>query len=67
MFKSDLDKNRAMIQKTGMSKECRYFHVDKGYNYRLTNMQAAVGLAQLERIEEIILKRKEILNFTTKT
>ena len=30
-------------------------------------MQAAVGLAQLERIEEIILKRKEIFKFYYKT
>lgn len=61
LFKSDLDKNRAMVQRDhGMSKERRYFHIDKGFNYRLTNMQAAVGLAQLERIDEILLKRKEI-------
>jgi len=30
-----------------------------GYNYRLTNLQAAVGLAQLERIEEFIRKHRE--------
>jgi perosamine synthetase len=30
-----------------------------GYNYRLTNLQAAVGLAQLERIEEFISKHRE--------
>jgi perosamine synthetase len=30
-----------------------------GYNYRLTNLQAAVGLAQLERIEEFVNKHRE--------
>jgi perosamine synthetase len=30
-----------------------------GYNYRLTNLQAAVGLAQLERIEEFINRHRE--------
>jgi len=30
-----------------------------GYNYRLTNLQAAVGLAQLERIEEFVKKHRE--------
>lgn len=61
LFKSDIVKNRALIQRDhGMSKERRYFHVDIGFNYRLTNMQAAVGLAQMERIEDIILKRKSI-------
>lgn len=43
----------------GMSKEKRYYHSKLGYNYRLTNIQAAIGLAQLERIEKTIeLKRK---------
>lgn len=31
-----------------------------GYNYRLTNLQAAVGLAQLERIEEFINRHREM-------
>jgi perosamine synthetase len=30
-----------------------------GYNYRLTNLQAALGLAQLERIEEFIKRHRE--------
>lgn len=36
------------------SKEKRFLHYELGYNYRMTNLQAAVGLAQLERIGEII-------------
>ena len=43
----------------GMSKEKRYYHPSLGYNYRLTNIQSAIGLAQLEKIEETIeIKRK---------
>src|SRR3989339_830588 len=30
----------------------RFVHTDLGYNYRLTNIQAAIGLAQLEKIDE---------------
>ena len=37
-----------------------YLHNEIGYNYRLTNIQAALGLAQLERIKEFITKKKEI-------
>ncbi len=37
----------------GMSKEKRYWHEVVGYNYRMTNLQAAIGLAQLERIDNI--------------
>ena len=35
----------------------KYIHVDLGYNYRMTNMQAAVGLSQLEVINKILEKR----------
>ena len=35
----------------------KYVHVDLGYNYRMTNMQAAVGLSQLEVINNIMKKR----------
>lgn len=43
----------------GMSRQVRYKHVDLGYNYRMTNMQAAVGLAQLEQLDEILALRKK--------
>ena len=36
-----------------------YDHDEIGYNYRLTNIQAAMGVAQMERIDEFIkVKRK---------
>lgn len=38
----------------------RFVHDTLGYNYRMTNMQAAIGLAQLEKIEFLIEKRKEV-------
>lgn len=37
----------------------RYIHNEIGYNFRLTNIQAALGLAQLEQLEKFIkIKRK---------
>ena len=38
----------------------RYNHNDIGWNYRYTNMQAALGLSQLERINSIIKKKIHI-------
>jgi perosamine synthetase len=38
----------------------RFYHEELGWNFRLTNMQAALGLAQLERIEEIIARKRSI-------
>lgn len=37
-----------------------YIHNEVGYNYRLTNIQAALGVAQLERIDEFIAKKRAI-------
>ena len=38
--------------------ERRFHHEQLGFNFRLTNMQAALGLAQLERFEEIIARKR---------
>lgn len=46
-----------------MSKEKRYWHTEIGYNYRMTNIQAALGLAQLERIEDLISKKRTIFSW----
>jgi len=46
-----------------MNKEKRYWHTEIGYNYRMTNIQAALGLAQLERIEEIINRKRQIFEW----
>ena len=35
----------------------RYMHIDLGFNYRMTNMQAAVGFSQLEIINKVLKKR----------
>jgi perosamine synthetase len=37
----------------------RFIHDDLGYNYRMTNIQAAIGLAQLEKIEDYISARRK--------
>ena len=42
----------------GMSRTKRYHHVDLGYNYRMTNIQAAIGLAQMEELDNILDIRK---------
>jgi len=41
------------------SKEMRFLHNEIGYNYRMTNIQAAIGLAQLEKINELIEMRRK--------
>jgi perosamine synthetase len=36
----------------------RFYHKRLGYNHRLTNLQAALGVAQVERMDEIIAKKR---------
>jgi perosamine synthetase len=40
-----------------------YVHNEIGYNYRLTNVHAAIGVAQLERIEEFIEAKRSLAAF----
>jgi perosamine synthetase len=40
--------------------ERRYIHEELGWNFRMSNLQAAVGVAQLERIDEILKKKRKI-------
>lgn len=37
----------------------RYFHEHIGFNYRMPNTSAAIGLAQLERVDEYVARRRE--------
>jgi perosamine synthetase len=41
-------------------------HVRLGYNYRLSELHAALGLAQLERVDSILTSRAEVANLYTK-
>ena len=41
----------------------RYVHDEIGYNFRLTNIQAALGVAQLEQLPTILKRKKEIYEF----
>jgi len=50
----ELAQKMQMLKDHGMQPDNRYWHEVIGYNYRMTNIQAAIGLAQLERIEKMI-------------
>jgi perosamine synthetase len=55
-----LAERMALYRDHGMTTARRYWHPVAGFNYRMTNMQAAVGLAQLEQIETFCHLREEI-------
>lgn len=47
------------LRNQGMHPERKYWHTEIGFNYRMTNLQAAVGLAQCERIMYFIEKKQK--------
>lgn len=55
------DKMR-FLRSQGMSRERRYWFTEIGYNYRMTNVAAAIGLGQIENVYTHIQARREIAN-----
>lgn len=53
----ELAKRLVKVKGQGQSFDRRYWHDEMGFNYRMTNICAAIGMAQIERID-LILKRK---------
>jgi perosamine synthetase len=49
-----------MLRDHGMSASRRYWHEEVGYNYRLTNIQAAIGVAQMEKVEDFVDRKRWI-------
>lgn len=49
-----------VLRDHGMTPGKRYWHDHIGFNYRLTNLQAAIGVAQIERLEDFINKKINI-------
>lgn len=50
----------AHLKDQGMSRTVRYWHDIIGYNFRMTNIQAAIGYAQIDRIEDNVKRKIEI-------
>jgi perosamine synthetase len=49
-----------MLRGQGMDPERRYFHPIVGYNYRMTNVAAAIGLGQIERLDYHVGERRRV-------
>ena len=47
----------------GLDQDRRYWHSVVGYNYRMTNVAAAIGLAQLEQIDELMGARARLADW----
>ncbi|QAY63384.1 DegT/DnrJ/EryC1/StrS family aminotransferase [Xylanimonas allomyrinae] len=56
----DLAARLRLLRGQGMDPKRRYWFPEVGYNYRMTNIAAAIGLAQLEQFDAFVARRDEI-------
>jgi len=61
----ELAKKAKHITTTAKASPDEYYHDEVGYNYRLVNILAAVGVAQMEQLPAFLLRKKEIVNYYT--
>lgn len=55
-----------VLKGQGMNPNRRYWFGIIGYNYRMTNMQAAIGCAQMERVDELVRAKRNIAQLYNK-
>lgn len=48
------------LRNQGVSRDSTYFHDLRGFNFRMPNLQAAIGVAQLDRLDEFVERKRAI-------
>ena len=56
----ELAERITLLKDHGMDPDKHYWHYTIGFNYRMTNLQAAVGAAQVDRLDEFISIRRKL-------
>ena len=57
---AELAQKMRILRDHGMNPQRKYWHDVIGFNYRITNLQAALGVAQLKKIDTLINKKRQI-------
>lgn len=62
----ELAERMRILKDHGMNPKKKYWHDVIGFNFRMTNLQAAVGVAQVKRIREFVEKKRKIAEWYTR-
>jgi perosamine synthetase len=57
---ADIAERLRLLRGQGQSFTRRYWHIEPGFNYRMTNICAAIGLAQIERLDHLLPRKRAI-------
>lgn len=57
---AELDRRLRLLRDHGMDPARPYWHPILGYNYRMTNLQAAMGAAQMERFDQVVAAKRRL-------
>ena len=55
-----LNRRLRMIRSQGEDPGQKYYHIELGHNFRMTELQAAIGLAQLGKLDALLSERQEL-------
>jgi perosamine synthetase len=59
----DLEQRARKFRGQGVSAPGSYYHDCLGFNYRMTNIQAAIGVAQLEHLDDTLARKKRLASW----
>ena len=59
----ELANKMSLLRDHGMNPNKKYWHDVTGFNYRMTNIQAAIGTAQFQKIDEFLSKKRQIVSW----
>lgn len=60
MNDKSLEERSRLLRNLAFVPHQRYYHEEMGWNFRMSNLQAAVGVAQFEKFDQFIIKKREI-------
>jgi dTDP-4-amino-4,6-dideoxygalactose transaminase len=55
-----LDRRLRMIRSQGEDPNRKYYHIELGHNFRMTELQAAIGLAQMTKLDALLNERQKL-------